>query len=202
MAVEVTPAQAQMAAKNWILKSPKKLTAKFGAANVGVPLTSRSAAGLALYHVVNLVDGGFVVTSGDTKLPPIIAFSESGELDVSDEGNPLRALLKRDLSKRIAALPVKSNTLKFASASSGTTAGSDDRSRFEEEWRTLLQPSKIAGDKKSYGAIDSLPDVRVSPMVQSRWGQSYWNGYATFNYYTPGKYVSGCVATAFSQIMR
>ena len=39
--------------------------------------TSKNANGRALYHVVKLAGGGYVVTAGDTELPPVIAFSES-----------------------------------------------------------------------------------------------------------------------------
>ncbi len=42
----------------------------------------------------------------------------------------------------------------------------------------------------------------VAPIVEARWGQSEWNGKATFNYYTPNNYVCGCVATAVAQVMR
>lgn len=189
---EVTPEQARMAAANWVAKSPKRLTAKFGAANVGKTLTSTNEKGLALYHVVNLADGGFVVTSGDTQLPPVIVFSEAGELNLSDKGNPLHTLLERDMAGRIAALSGRQTPQKAVAGGGKNT--------FEEEWAALLQPNDR--DKMSYGAVDSLSDVRVAPMVQSQWGQSTWNGYNTFNYYTPNKYVSGCVATAFAQIMR
>ena len=187
----VTPEQARTAVANWLLQSPKRLTAKFETANAGKVSTSTNAKGLALYHIVNLEEGGFVVTSGDTTITPIVAFSGTGELDVSDVGNPLLALLERDMSRRLGTVAGKKMTANDGGNGKGGT---------EEEWAALLQP----GDKNKagYGAVASLSDIRVEPMVASKWGQSYWNGYATFNYYTPKKYVSGCVATAFAQIMR
>ena len=195
-AVEVTPEQARVAAANWVSKSPKRLTAKFGTANIDKVLTSTNDKGLALYHVVNLADGGFVVAAGDTQLPPVIAFSDAGELNLAEKGNPLRTLLERDMAGRIAALSAK----QASSKATGPGAAGSVKNGFEKEWDALLRPGDQ--NKMSYGAIDSLSDVRVAPMVQSKWGQSTWNGYATFNYYTPNKYVSGCVATAFAQIMR
>ena len=48
----------------------------------------------------------------------------------------------------------------------------------------------------------SVSDVRVPQIVQSKWGQTTWNGYKTFNYDTYGGYPCGCVATAIGQIMR
>jgi hypothetical protein len=50
--------------------------------------------------------------------------------------------------------------------------------------------------------LASVSDVRVPPLVQSRWSQGdAGNGYC-YNYYTPYKYDSGCVATAMAQVMR
>ena len=118
LAVEVTPEQARVAAANWILKNPKRLTAKFLSANAGKTLTSTNDKGLALYHVVNLDDGGFVVTSGDTELPPVIVFSEAGDLNLSDKGNPLYALLERDMGRRIASLSSAKKTASKASSGS------------------------------------------------------------------------------------
>ena len=49
----------------------------------------------------------------------------------------------------------------------------------------------------SYG-LSSIPDVRVAPLVKTKWGQ----GNSVWNYYTPNNYVCGCVATAAAQIMK
>ena len=202
-AVEVTSEQACIAVQNWISKNPKRMTAKFAtsAAYADDVQTSKNAAGRALYHVVSLMGGGYVVTAGDTQLPPVIAFSESGYLDLMDIENPMCALLERDMGRRIEFVDggVSSSGLKMAS--------SNEASPFEAEWAELIegQSDGTEADGKADAAktsLSSLSDVRVAPMVQSKWGQSTWNGYNTFNYYTPNNYVCGCVATAFAQIMR
>ena len=202
-AVEVTPEQARTAARNWIGKSPTRMTAKFASSGVYDVQTSKNATGRALYHVVRLSDGGYVVTSGDTELPPVIAFSDSGTLDLDDTGNPLIALLERDMGHRIGLVD-------GTAASPGLKARAGRvPSEFETEWADLTGGQggafKCGADGKpvaSKTSLSSLSDVRVSPLVQSKWGQSTWNGYNTFNYYTPNNYVCGCVATAFAQIMR
>ena len=56
-------------------------------------------------------------------------------------------------------------------------------------------------------SASGLDDVRVEPLVKSRWGQEnnsmYINyGEPCFNYYTPNNYPCGCVATAMAQVMR
>ena len=201
-AAEVTLEQAQTAARNWVRRSPRRMTAEFASGEVGQAKTSKDDDGRTLYHVVEMDGGGFVVTSGDTELPPVIAFSSSGTLDISDQRNPLVALLERDLRSRSAQLPRSHARMSFAASPQAPSDGS-----FGGEWTSLLNEADPA--TRSGGALQvkaasytSVSDVRVAPMVQSRWSQSEWNNEYTFNYYTPGHYVCGCVATAFAQIMR
>ena len=48
----------------------------------------------------------------------------------------------------------------------------------------------------------SIDDVRVSPLVKTKWSQQGDNsGNPLFNYYTPNNYPCGCTATANGQIM-
>ena len=202
-AVGVTSEQALTAAGNWVRRDSVRMTAKFASsASTGVQ-TSADAAGRALYHVVNLASGGYVVTSGDTTLPPVIAFSGSGELDLDDAGNPLCALLERDMGRRIERV----GGVGSASSLAGTvrkSAANYAASPFEMEWADLLDdvPDCANGAKVSASRESAPTDVRVAPLVKSKWAQDYWNGSETFNYYTPNNYVCGCVATAFAQIMR
>ena len=51
-------------------------------------------------------------------------------------------------------------------------------------------------------SMDTIDDIRVDPLVQSRWSQSYVNGYMCYNAFTPNNFVCGCVATAMAQLMR
>ena len=47
-----------------------------------------------------------------------------------------------------------------------------------------------------------MSDVRVAPLLQSKWGQGDAAGGYCYNYYTPNHYAAGCVATAMAQLMR
>ena len=57
---------------------------------------------------------------------------------------------------------------------------------FKDEWASLLeepeQKSSPSG-VRLMAAASSISDVRVAPMVQSKWNQAQWNNYNTFNYY-------------------
>lgn len=57
----------------------------------------------------------------------------------------------------------------------------------------------LMGSVASESGID---DVRVSPIIQSKWDQRYVGGKKTYNYYTPNGWYCGCVATAMAQLMR
>ena len=201
IAVEVTPEQARTAARNWVRRSPQQMTATFASDGVRTAQTSTADDGTVLYHVVEMDGGGYVVTSGDTELPPVIAFSGSGALDLSDRRNPLVALLERDLATRRSQLfkPKK----RLLSAPQPTDDESSSSPTFEDEWSELLvETEPLLTRRMSLKGAPSISDVRVAPMVQSKWDQTDWNGYDTFNYYTPNHYYCGCVATAFAQIMR
>ena len=206
-AEEVTPEQAQTAVRNWIRKNPCPMTAQFATGDGEAKTYFMD--GRALFHVVQLEGGGFVITSGDTKLPPVIAFSGTGSLDLSDEGNPLNALLKSDLGQRTAAIGRTTTANAKRQMLSASVAGtSESESTFEEQWAELLVDADSNSKESSAGLRlmssppDSISDVRVAPLVQSKWDQGQWNGENTFNRFIPNNYNCGCVATATAQIMR
>ncbi|MDO5317028.1 MAG: C10 family peptidase, partial [bacterium] len=178
--------QAQTAVRNWLSTDPA----------LGCPLgmSVRSARTCSVTngmtcHVVRLAEGGFVVTSTDTKLEPVIAFSDGEDL-VEDDRNPLWALLKRDLA-------VRAKTTSAGGASLQSVAPtSPGRTESEVKWAKLLS----VGARMQ--AVASVSDVRVAPFVKSKWDQTTCSSGNCYNYYTPNNYYCGCVATAGAQMMR
>ena len=53
----------------------------------------------------------------------------------------------------------------------------------------------------AYGIVD-VKDVRVAPLVSSKWSVGDFGGEKAFNLYTPKNYSCGCGITAYAQIMR
>jgi len=56
-------------------------------------------------------------------------------------------------------------------------------------------------------ALETIDDVRVGPLVQSKWDQMYAGGNSSggekcYNYHTPNQSYCGCGPTCFAQIMR
>ena len=159
-AVEVTPEQAQKAAQNWVRRSPRQMTAQFASGDVRQARTSKAGDGKALYHVVEVDGGGYVVTSGDTELPPVIAFSSSGTLDLSDQRNPLVVLLERDLANRKSQL-AKPRTTLLSTPQPGAGGTSATGASFEDEWAELLDEPEAApaGGMTLMGAFNSISDT-------------------------------------------
>ena len=157
-----------------------------------------SVDGTNLFHMVALEGGGFVAVAGEDtdNAPSILGFSESGEFSELDVNSPLWALLCGDTAKRRGMnprhamrkkphvkkhnKPRKKNSLLLASSSTTLLAASAD---------------PVTNDSM-------ITDMRVPPLVKSKWDQSKVGGKNVYNYYTPNKYYCGCVATAMAQLMR
>ena len=198
-ATPVSKDDAALAVKTWLgwkLNLGCRLGAKVAEARTCTPTNSVS------FHVVKLDGGGFVVTSSDTEVEPIIAFSESDDL-IESEKNPLWTMLRRDLAARTA------RRRKVQMASSAGTNGVAVSSA-AAKWARLLPSVPSNGIFRlahASSGLTTLSDIRVSPLVKSRWNQmqdAYYSnrGSPCYNYYTPSNYPCGCVATAAAQIMR
>ena len=207
-AVEVTPYQAETAVRNWIRRNPRPMTAQFTSGDGEARTFSED--GKALFHVVQLDGGGFVVTSGDTKVSPIIAFSDDGEFD-SSEANPLVSVLRMDLSARAKAVQPSSSASSGGGQIRAAAASSAEKTSAEKEWDDLLEtePSTTGlrrAAASSTGTPDSkMSDIRVAPLLKTKWSQSEWGDCTdihVYNRFTPNNYVCGCVATAGAQIMK
>jgi len=192
-AEEVSADSAGVAAQRWLEDD-----AALGC-NLGVEVdTVRTCSPQedASFHVVKLKGGGFVVMSSDTTREPVVAFSSGGDL-VESDANPMWVLLKKDLALRVgeeAATNRKSGLLKASAGGSSSASGN------EAKWNRLL--GKSSGLFRASQGVSSISDVRVDPLVQSKWGQEDVGDGHCYNYYTPSNYVCGCVATAGAQIMR
>jgi len=174
--------------------------------------------GTGTYYVVTLEGGGFVVTSGDTSLEPVLAYSKTGEWVDDVKRNPLMAMLEIDVAAASAGLAERSSAIKSrklllatSSGSASATASSDSKTEPSAANQAKWAKYKAASGGTQTSSFNpkiqmaSAPssDLRVGNLVQSAWGQSTVNYfYNVYNYYTPNNYVCGCVATMGAQIMR
>ena len=167
----------------------------------------------AVFHVARISGGGFVVTGADTRIEPVIAFSDAGDL-VEDDGNPLWVLLKGDLAARQGA--VARTGRKMSAAAGAVREGTGGTgSGAEALWASLLAMPAADGQAgrgrilSASAGRSKLSDVRVEPLLGTEWSQTDYRNQGSFsadqacyNYYTPNHWPCGCVATVGAQIMR
>lgn len=192
LAAPINAKHAQTAVSRWLARDGYPNGAKLGN-RIRKTETSVDANGEPVYHVVYLTgDGtsaaGFVIVSGDDEAEPIVAFC-SGDYFDPDTKNPFGALVSADLPTRVALARGSKTGVPRDAASSERKA--------KQKWDSLLETTTTAE-----GGTTSISDVRVAPLIASRWDQSYAAGTYCYNYYTPNHYLSGCVATALAQLLR
>ena len=191
-AVPVTGDQAKLAVGNWLADEASPMAVRFSRPSQEAE-TVCDANGKALFHVVKMEGGGYVATPTDTRINPIVVFSGSGELDLG-EGSPLRKVLEADMARRLEAVSQR-----------GTAKGASGASKAEKAWANLLAHRN--GRTRAIADESQLSEVRVSPLVKTKWDQKTWNDEragspAVYSRYTPYGWVCGCVATAGAQIMK
>ena len=222
---EVSPDEAREAVQGWAAIGDA-LTggARFGAADVKGVATYGGQDGIGAFHVVSFEGGGFAVTSGDTELTPILAYSEEGDFEASAE-NPLWVMLTRDVAGWTKKLEESSSTgftgftglkaVGVASADLNPDNPAINNTRTDSAnaraWSRLrgaatVEPSNRQTVKllkaAAPGRQSSVSDLRVGPLCPTLWKQDNVGGSPCYNYYTPSNYPCGCVATAMAQIMK
>ena len=233
VAAEVAADEASEAVRGWAALQ-EALTGKerFSADGVAKVETYQGRDGRGSFHVVSFKGGGFAVTSGDTEIAPILAYSEDGEFVAGDE-NPLWVMLTRDVAgrtKRLGENSLATKSTKAGGASSSTTDDEDDleygagevdaaslssqtsqssqSSANASAWARLKEAAKAPEPtgrpllKAALPKVDSIPYPIYGPFCETKWNQYDANGGRCYNYYTPSNYLCGCVATAMAQVMR
>jgi hypothetical protein len=188
-----TPQRAEAAVLKWLEADPRPLGAPL-ARRVGNVRTFNDGKGSPLYHVVELAPSGFVIVAGDDLVEPIIAFSASGRYDPST-ANALGALVSRDLPSRVGS----ARAIGAAGQAGAPQLLANPRLQARRRKWEFTQPMTAQGAGMRLGSVS---DVRVDPLVQSRWSQGSVGSAYCYNTYTPNHYVCGCVATAMAQILR
>ena len=194
---------ARRAARNWVRRGGH-FGGRFGSTSIEKFTTHRTKRGTSFYSA-KMAGGGTLFLSSDTETAPVICFtSETNDYSEIDAKSPLAALLDADLSARSAAGQAPRRT----------------RGRPAKSWEKLLDGGAAETKDKAAGsssmkAESVIGDLRVRPLLPTKWSQSTANGKACYNYYTPNgadpskfaegsteNAMCGCVATAMSQVMR
>ena len=207
-AVPVSRDQARAIAQMWAARG-KRLGVRMG---TEVEEVSEYAPAHGRKFFAVRMKGGTVFTAGDTRANPVLAFTRErvGKLDPN---SPLYKLLSEATRLQNPGLPSAVNAAERSSV---------------RRWAALqVKADRITSSTVPIESEEEIDDVRVSPLLATKWGQSTVkgaDGVATncFNFYTPptrtvikeemaGGYaetnesancVCGCVATAMAQLMR
>jgi len=193
-----TEAEARRSVAGWLALDPRPLRAPMGAKPIQVKAFKDSAGNID-YFVVSLEPNGFAIVSGDDLVEPIIAFAPHGTFDPIPQ-NPLYALLNRDLPGRLAEVRAKEDQAR-AQKRKFTPQGLHRQAR--SKWVRLQAADTVPSP--SVSSEGSVSDLRVEPLLKTRWGQENEGTEPCYNYYTTfftlNHYPSGCIATAMAQLM-
>ena len=218
-AAEVTADDALAAVAGWV-----NVKAALGEDFTAQPASVKEYAakdGNGKFYAVSLEGGGFVVTSGDTELEPVLAYSKDGTWVDDVTQNPLLAMLPIDVAAATAELETASVQQQGGDAATqtggrrlaaGVTASVQQQGKAAKwaEFIAAAAPKKggarLQSNRITYG---NPGDLRVGKLLTTTWSQGDPNSTrVAYNYYTPtvannGNYrlYCGCVATAGGQIM-
>lgn len=199
----VTEADAEQAVIGWA-RLREALGTKFDSdIETESVLSYAGKDGKGAFFVVNLKERGFVVTSGDTGLNPILAYSKDAIWIDDSAANPLLAMLPIDVAAATDMLDTPPGGIMLAAAAPAPAAVN------AAKWERLL---RTPGAKLASEPLLSVSDLRVDVLLSTRWAQKSFSVYPTptsniatsykcFNLYTPLNRPCGCVATAGAQIM-
>lgn len=134
---------------------------------------------IAPYYVFSRGEGkGYVIVSGDDSTVPIIGYTESGNYDEADLPLPLKDMLD-SWAKKIARVQSQPQSTK---------------ARMDIRKRLLAAKRGVEGFKANW--------QMVLPLLKTHWHQSSpYNDICPTNPDGGGRAVTGCVATAASQIV-
>ncbi len=216
-AAPVSSAQVRAAVTAW--------SSANGAAFAGLGEASEPSAvsdddGTVLYWIVPMSNGGAVIASPDTDLDLVVSVLEKYDGPLP-EGHPLPAILKKDMSNRLAVLAKReaaNNPVPQLRASAGQGGSATEAFETSEELESSIAGANSQWAK--YGVAtagaplplkaaaleggDGSPFVRRVVDGFGKDGRfTHWNqSGGTYNYHTPNNEVCGCVATAGAAILQ
>lgn len=191
-----SPAEMRRVCENWLADLVYAQGSWAGARDPGVSGANALLAGDTLLAIsFDISPRGHIVVPALKELPPIQAYSEAHDLDVSETGG-IAQLLRDVLGSRFRMHIARYGDLETPASAGG---GSAADAVMETPWDRLALPP---ADFSQHLAEAGGPGLREhGPLLETEWHQV-----APYNYNCPmgdgGQCIVGCVATAPAQIMK
>ena len=184
-----TSEEARQVVTGWLTGNTGPFGTQIGGDVANVE-TFTGDAGEPVYHVVRLKPAGFIVVPADDLVEPILTFADGQDCEPSPH-DPLMTLVTADISRRIAEAYSKT------SGQIGVQSVTDAQAK----WYELIGRADSARDSIGILSRQTISDIRVAPLLKTRWAQGSICSRPCYDYYTPRHYVAGCVATSMAQLM-
>jgi len=171
LAVPINQEQATRAAQNWTANwAPQDFIST--AINKIIPLGDKSDTALYLFQYKD----GFVVTSADDAVKPILAYGYDTKVGSVDDNPAFRDYL---ITLQQEINEILQNRM--------------DNSQTADEWQEILNNNIQRNDTRS-----------ITPLISTKWNQGWpYNMYCPVDADGPGGHVyAGCVATAMGQVLK
>ena len=196
-----TGEEAAMVVRGWLRADPRPFGAEMGR-DVAIVEAFTNQMGDILYYIVSLDPSGFVIVPSDDRVEPIMGFSQSGTYHPSPD-NPLAALVANDIKRRLFAAVVSEQLALIEDSANGdvTAATGAQETENQLKWRRLIELATAVPAEMWLASIttDQIDDLRVAPLLKTRWDQTTcWtqetdekgthtvdSGAACYNFYTP-----------------
>ena len=205
LAAEISAEQSRVAVESWM----RKYGIIAGKSIDRIETIADSSSG-AKMHLAVLRGGGFVVTAADDRVSPVMAYSQTGTF-VNSKQNPLLWLLQADASAANEVFAAGSGTSPatrlLAAKRRTASVQAETRTDAQREWDELLgrtavnakadsgRLAKYRAVKKASSEPSATYEMRVKPIITTKWGQTTHNnepepdygghGLLCYNYFTP-----------------
>ncbi|MBC8478411.1 C10 family peptidase [bacterium] len=150
-------------------------------------ITAFTDAQLRLY-ICRTTPGGYLVVSGDTELPPVVAFSLDNDFgEISVKRNPLLSLLVADLQLRwdnLELLPAETRNERL------------------QQWEQLLTGSPGEQDERPEDWWPPAGSTPTGGWIETNWTQSHpYNAFCPIDQESGNRSFAGCPSVAMAQIL-
>ncbi len=143
---------------------------------------------VTLYHRFDLQPRGFVVVAADRELPPVIAYSFDNDFGSDlERANPLAAMLRADLKRRLQNVPVLPDAVR--------------RVR-HRAWAELLDVTPTAPDGRLLEQWPAPGTTSTGGWIETNWDQDPpYNNYCPIDLSSGSRSIAGCPSVAMAQIL-